>query len=102
MVSMDEVRHIYMMDNDKAAGNQEISEDFPGGRPLHVKTKGSSAYEVKSGDSYWFDPQIAHARAGDTGYEVRLPDTCGLCKAAQLAEAATVAGSLPGSSTEAS
>ena len=84
MVSMDEVRHIYMMDNSKAAGNQEISADFPGGRPLHVKTKGKSAIEVKSGDSHWYDPQTAHARAGDTGFEIRLPETCGLCWATEL------------------
>ncbi len=89
MISMDEVRHIYMMDNDKAGGHQEISEDFPGGRPLHVKLKGKSEYEVKDGDTHWYDPQTAHARAGDTGYEVRLPDSCGLCKATALAESAT-------------
>ncbi len=89
MISMDEVRHIFMMDNDKAGGHQEISEDFPGGRPLHVKTRGQSRVEVKDGDSHWFDPQTAHARAGDTGYEVRLPDTCGLCKATELAKEAT-------------
>jgi len=101
MISMDEVRHIYMMDNDKAGGHQEISEDFPGGRPLHVKLKGKSEYEVKLGDTHWYDPQTAHARAGDTGFEIRLPETCGLCKATALAEAA--ARSVPGSNpTEAS
>ena len=99
MVSMDEVRHIYMMDNDKAAGLQEISADFPGGRPLHVKTKGISKIEVMSGDSHWYDPPTAHARAGDPGYEVRLPDSCGLCKATELAEKAT--GSVADADSEA-
>jgi len=95
MISMDEVRHIYMLDNDKAAGHLEISEDFPGGRPLHVKLKGKSEYEVKDGDTHWYDPQTAHARAGDTGFEIRLAETCGLCKATALAEAAarSVSGS---------
>ena len=86
-----------MMDNDKAAGAREISEDFSELRPLHVKLKGKSKYEVLSGDANWYDPPTAHARAGDPGYEVRLPDSCGLCKATELAEKATesVSGSNP-------
>ena len=76
-----------MMDNDKAGGLQEISKDFPGGLPLHsipvVKyvTGGPGVTTV-------YDPQTAHTRAGDTGYQTRLPESCGLCKAAALAEAA--------------
>ena len=98
---MDEVRNFCNMDNDKAAGNQEISEDFPGGRPLHVKTKGISKYEVRSGDANWYDPPTAHARAGDPGFEIRLPETCGLCKAKELAEAAarSISGSNPSEAT---
>ena len=86
VLSMDEVRHIYMMDNDKAGGLQEISEDFPGGLPLHsipvVKyvTGGPGVTTV-------YDPQTAHTRAGDPGFEVRLPETCGLCYATSIAQA---------------
>ena len=83
---MDEVRHIYMMDNDKAGGLQGISEDFPGGLPLHsipvIKsvTGGPDVTTV-------YDPKTAHSRAGDPSYQVRLPETCGLCKAAALGKA---------------
>ena len=98
MVSMDEVRHIYMMDNDKAAGLQGISADFPGGRPLHVKPKGTSKVEMKVGDSHWYDPSTAHARASDAGFQLRLPETCGLCRATQIAEEAT--GSVPAADSE--
>ena len=99
---MDEVRHIYMMDNDKAAKEVGTPEGFQLPLPLHVNSYSARWTAGVPGCELRFDPEKAHARAGDTGYEVRLPDTCGLCKAAQLAEAATVAGSLPGSSTEAS
>jgi len=84
-MSMDEAKDIYMMDNDKAAGPGKISEDFSLDRPLHVKTKGISKVEVTDGDSHWYDPPTAHARAGDPGFEIRLPETCGLCKAEALA-----------------
>ena len=86
VVSMDEVRHIYMMDNDKAGGHQEISADFPGGLPLHsipvvrFVTGGPDVATV-------YDPQTAHTRAGDPSYQVRLPESCGLCKAAAIAKA---------------
>ena len=75
-----------MMDNDKAGRLQEISEDFPGGLPLHsipvVKyvTGGPDVPTV-------YDPKTAHTRAGDPGYQTRLPEDCGLCKAQELAKA---------------
>ena len=77
-----------MMDNDKAGGLQEISADFPGGLPLHSipvirsRTGGPDVATV-------YDPKTAHTRAGDPGYEVRLPESCGLCKAQELAQEAT-------------
>ena len=85
---MDEVRHIYMMDNDKAGGQREISEDFPGGLPFHV----IPSVKYVSGDpdgSYRYDPQTAHTRAGDPSYQERIPESCGLCKAQELSAKAT-------------
>ena len=93
--SMDEVRNFCNMDNDKAAQEVGTPEGFQLPLPLHYKLEGKSEYEVKDGDTHWYDPQTAHARAGDTGFEIRLPETCGLCKATALAEAAarSVSGS---------
>ena len=75
-----------MMDNDKAGRLQEISEDFPGGLPLH------SIPVLKSvtggpGVTTVYDPATAHTRAGDPSYQTRLPESCGLCKAEALAKA---------------
>ena len=84
---MDEVRHIYMMDNYKA-GRPGKDGDLSQGDPLHV-TAWSARYVVGVGDELRFDPETAHARAGDPGYEVRLPESCGLCKAQELAQEAT-------------
>ncbi len=89
VLSMDEVRHIYMMDNDKAADLTEISEDFPGGLPFHVSPVIEVRYKVRSDGTIRSDPETAHREAGDTLYEKRLPSTCGLCKAQELAAAAT-------------
>ena len=33
------------------------------------------------------DPERAHEAAGDTGFATRIPETCGLCQAKELAEA---------------
>ena len=76
------------MDNDKAVGNQEISEDFPGGLPLHASPAIGMRYEVKSGGTIRSDPKTAHDAAGDSLYEKSLPESCGLCKAQELASAA--------------
>ena len=76
-----------MMDNDKAGGLQEISADFPGGLPFHVIP--SARYVTGGPDGYIrYDPKTAHTRAGDPSYQIRLPETCGLCKAKELSEAA--------------
>ncbi len=84
---MDEVRHIYMMDNSKAARRQEISEDFPGGAPFHVKTPRSIVWRMVEDGIERTDPQTAHSRARDEDYEIRLPETCGLCYATSIAQA---------------
>ena len=76
-----------MMDNSKAAGHQEISADFPGGRPLHVKVQYARS-KTGVGDEWRSDPQTAHTGAGDPGFERGLPETCGLCYAASLTEMA--------------
>ena len=77
-----------MMDNDKAGELREISEDFPGGLPLHVSPVIGVRYKVNSDGTIRSDPETAHREAGDTLYEKRLPGTCGLCKAQELASAA--------------
>jgi len=84
---MDEVRHIYMMDNSKAARRQEISEDFPGGAPLHVKKPRSVQWAMVEDGNERYDPETAHTRADDPDFEVRLPETCGLCYATTIAQA---------------
>ena len=77
------------MDNDKAADHEEISEDFPHDRPLHVKTDTITVrWEVNRGGITGSDPQTAHNAAGDPLYEKRLPETCGSCQAEALAKAA--------------
>ena len=35
-----------------------------------------------------FDPETAHKAVGDEEYERRLPESCGICKATELSEAA--------------
>ena len=77
-----------MMDNDKAGELREISEDFPGGLPLHVSPAIGVRYEVKSGGTIRSDPKTAHHAAGDSLYEKSIPESCGLCQAQELAKAA--------------
>ena len=84
---MDEVKDI-MMDNDKAAKRERTPEGFFPALPLHDSPVIRLASKVKSGDTIRYDPQTAHARANDTGYEKSLPDSCGLCQAQAIAKEA--------------
>ena len=77
-----------MMDNDKAGELREISEDFPGGLPLHVSPVIGIRWEMKSGGTTRSDPKTAHTRSDDPLYEKSLPESCGLCKAKELAKSA--------------
>ena len=70
------------MDNSRT-GPQER---FPGG-PYHVKRSGST-WETKEDGISRYDPKTAHTRAGDPDFEVRLPETCGACRAQELSRAA--------------
>ena len=88
---MDEVRHIYMMDNDKAGRIRKISSDSSGGGPLHVNDPRSIQWRIVADGNERYDPETAHTRAGDPGYEVRLPETCGQCYAAAIAQASYIA-----------
>jgi len=56
--------------------------------PYHVKRSGSPVEMLEDGISR-YDPKTAHTRAGDPEFEVRLPETCGACRAQELAQAAT-------------
>ena len=70
------------MDNSKT-GTQDR---FPGS-PYHVKRSGSTWETIEDGSSR-YDPKTAHTRAGDPDFEVRLPETCGACRAQELARSA--------------
>ena len=76
------------MDNDKAAKVIGTPEGFQFPLPLHDSPVIRLASKVKSGDTIRYDPQTAHARANDTGYEKSLPDSCGLCQAQAIAKEA--------------
>jgi len=76
------------MDNDKAAQVIGTPEGFQFPLPLHSSPVIRLRSELKDGDTVRYDPATAHARASDTGYEKRLPESCGLCQAEALAEAA--------------
>ena len=76
------------MDNDKAAQEVGTPEGFKLPLPLHDSPVIGIRYEVKSGGTIRSDPKTAHTRSGDPLYEKRLPETCGLCKAQELAAAA--------------
>ncbi len=70
------------MDNSRT-GPQER---FPG-VPYHVK-RSASTWETKEDGISRYDPETAHTRGGDPDFEVRLPKTCGACRAEELARAA--------------
>ena len=84
-MSMDEEKGVSTMDTDK----RDLQERIPAG-PLHDRPLArSSRTEVVDVDSITrFDPETAHAAAGDTNYESSLPNSCGLCKARELAQQA--------------
>ncbi len=67
------------MDNSRT-GSQER---FPGA-PYHVK-RSSTTWETLEDGISRYDPKTAHTRAGDPDFEVRLPETCGACRAQELA-----------------
>ena len=71
-----------MMDDDKGEG---LPEEVI---PFHAALVGSSRVEMLDHGVVRYDPETAHSRAGDPGYEKRLPGTCGLCRATALAEEA--------------
>ena len=76
------------MDNDKAASVIGTPEGFQFPLPLHDSPVIGIRYKVKSDGTIRSDPETAHREAGDSLYEERLPGTCGLCKAQELASAA--------------
>ena len=76
------------MDNDKAAKVIGTPEGFQFPLPLHSSPVPRLKQEVKDGDTVRYDPETAHARAGDPSYAESLPESCGLCQAEAIAEAA--------------
>ena len=75
------------MDNDKAAQVIGTPEGFQFPLPLHESPVIRVRSELKSGDTVRYDPKTAHDAIGDSLYEKSLPESCGLCKAQELAEA---------------
>ena len=80
------------MDNDKAAKREGTPEGFLPVLPLHSNPVPRLKSEVKDGSSIRYDPETAHARAGDPQFEKSLPESCGLCQAEALAKAARPSG----------
>ena len=88
-MSMDEAKDIFMMDNDKARRDPNKSHFWgPAGSVLMGAPKGKTTWVQSDGDSKLYDHITAHARANDPGYEKLIPETCGACRAAELAVAA--------------
>jgi len=56
--------------------------------PFHAGLPPSSHVEVLEDGISRYDPETAHKAAGDASYQRRIPDSCGLCQATALAEAA--------------
>ena len=77
------------MDNDKAAQVIGTPEGFQFPLPLHSNPVKRLRSEILDGDTIRYDPETAHARAGDTGYEKSLPESCGLCRATQISQEAS-------------
>ena len=73
------------MDNDKAAQVVGTPEGFQLPLPLHDIPVIRSVTGGPDVDTV-YDPKTAHTRAGDPSYQVRLPESCGLCKAAAIAK----------------
>ena len=76
------------MDNDKAAQVIGIPEGFQFPLPLHDSPVIRMRSVSIDGDTLRYDPQTAHARAGDPSYEKSIPESCGLCQAEAIAAAA--------------
>ena len=76
------------MDNDKAAQVIGTPEGFQFPLPLHSNPVPRLREQVKDGGHIYYDPDTAHARAGDLGFEKSLPESCGLCQATAIAKAA--------------
>jgi len=77
------------MDNDKARPAPNKSHFWgPVGSILETSPKGKSKWEMRDGDGYYYDYRTAHARAHDEGFEKNLPETCGACRAVEIAAAA--------------
>ena len=81
---MDEVKDILNMDNSK----RRIQPSEDGGPPFHVKPVIPTRFSEIDDGTIRYDPETAHTQAGDPDYEVRLPQTCGICRAKELSEAA--------------
>ena len=77
------------MDNDKAAQVIGTPEGFQFPLPLHDSPVIRVRSELKRGDTIRYDPKTAHDAAGDPLYEKSLPESCGLCKAQELAKQAS-------------
>jgi len=79
-----------MMDNYKAGRTGQNPEDSSQGDPLHVK-RFIARWRAGDVNELRFDPETAHARAGDPSYETRIPASCGLCQAQELSQKAAQA-----------
>ena len=53
--------------------------------PQHSLIGAQSRMEMLSDGRTRTDPETAHNRAGDTDYQVPLPETCALCWAHEIA-----------------
>ena len=81
-----------MLDNDKARPDPNKSHFWgPVGSILAESPKGKTRWVQSSGDGYIYDYRTAHARAGDETFEKIIPETCGACRAAELAKSAAEA-----------
>ncbi len=79
-----------MMDNDKARRDPNKSHFWgPAGFILEGSPKGRTKWVMKDGDNITTDYRTAHARASDENFEKDIPETCGACRAIQLANQAT-------------
>ena len=72
-----------MMDNQSEGGSRPEGADHPF---LEGAQRVFSRMESIDGDKHiTYDPETAHQAAGDTRYEKFLPETCGSCRAREIA-----------------
>ena len=78
------------MSTDEAKDNGTVrSGELQLAFPLHTRFQwNTSMVEVTSGDDTLYDPKTAHEAAGDGLGEKRLPKSCFICAATELAEEA--------------